>query len=184
MSFLQVLSWDPNRIPDSPLCEVIPSLSKPTTPSMCLLTGIGSKLLSAATVTCATTTSAAAGQSSAQYASADGIFSAIVDTTIAVSTLMLIALGDKPPRRNRASNTSAITKSTGALIAGGNAAQSAKSHVASVMPDRSGYGRRAISRDRIFRTFGDAINLLGCPRAQSNARRHISVRSAREIFGD
>jgi hypothetical protein len=26
--------------------------------------------------------------------------------------------------------------------------------------------------------------LVGLPRAQSNARRHISVRSAREIFGD
>jgi hypothetical protein len=50
MSLLQTLSWDPNPIPDSPLCEVIPSLSKPTNPSMCLLTGIGSQLLSAATV--------------------------------------------------------------------------------------------------------------------------------------
>ena len=65
MSLLQVLSWDPNRIPDSPLCEVIPSLNKPLTPSMCLVTGIGSKILSAATVACAATTSAVAGQYSA-----------------------------------------------------------------------------------------------------------------------
>jgi hypothetical protein len=50
MSSLQTLSWDPDWIPDSPMCELIPSLSKPSTPSMCLLTGIGSKLLSAATV--------------------------------------------------------------------------------------------------------------------------------------
>src|SRR5271163_1942125 len=53
MYSLQVISWDPNRIPDSPLCEVIPSLSKPPTPSMCPLTGISSGILSAPTIACA-----------------------------------------------------------------------------------------------------------------------------------
>jgi hypothetical protein len=31
---LQVISWDANRVPNSPLCEVIPLLSEPLTPSM------------------------------------------------------------------------------------------------------------------------------------------------------
>src|ERR1700744_6061666 len=51
---LQILSWDPNQLPDS-LCEVIPSLSKPPTQSMCLLTGIDNRFLSAPTVACAAT---------------------------------------------------------------------------------------------------------------------------------
>jgi Oxidoreductase family, NAD-binding Rossmann fold/Protein of unknown function (DUF2637) len=33
------------------------------------------------------------------------VFPAMIDTTVAVSTLMLVALGDKPPRRSRASST-------------------------------------------------------------------------------
>jgi Protein of unknown function (DUF2637) len=35
------------------------------------------------------------------------VFPAIVDTTVGVSTLMLVALGDKPARRNRTASTSA-----------------------------------------------------------------------------
>jgi hypothetical protein len=31
---LQVISWDANRVPNSPLCEVIPSLRESPTPSM------------------------------------------------------------------------------------------------------------------------------------------------------
>src|SRR5271168_3110042 len=39
-----------------------------------------------------------------------GIFPAIIDTTVAVSTLMLVALGDKPARRGRAVATSGNTQ--------------------------------------------------------------------------
>jgi len=38
------------------------------------------------------------------------VFPAIIDTTVAVSTLMLVALGDKPARRPRAANTSFVTQ--------------------------------------------------------------------------
>jgi hypothetical protein len=38
------------------------------------------------------------------------IFPAIIDTTVAVSTLMLVALGDKPARRSRTVTTSANTE--------------------------------------------------------------------------
>jgi Protein of unknown function (DUF2637) len=42
------------------------------------------------------------------YSSATAwIFPAIIDTAVAVSTLMLVALGDKPARRSRAVATSA-----------------------------------------------------------------------------
>ena len=36
------------------------------------------------------------------------IFPAIIDTTVAVSTLMLVASGDKPARRSRIAHTSAM----------------------------------------------------------------------------
>lgn len=45
------------------------------------------------------------------YSSAIGwMFPAIIDTTVAVSTMMLVALGDKPARRARPVTTSARTK--------------------------------------------------------------------------
>ena len=40
------------------------------------------------------------------------MFPAIIDTAVAVSTLMLVALGDKPARRVRTANTSSSTERT------------------------------------------------------------------------
>jgi hypothetical protein len=56
------------------------------------------------------------------------IFPAIIDTAVAVSTLMLVALGDKPARRNRSVTTSASTQTpTGDTAkAQGNAVAAAK----------------------------------------------------------
>jgi hypothetical protein len=57
------------------------------------------------------------------------IFPAIVDTAVAVSTLMLVALGDKPARRTRTVTTPAGTQIPTSRSLGQVAAQSAKSHV-------------------------------------------------------
>jgi hypothetical protein len=40
------------------------------------------------------------------------VFPAIIDTTVAISTMMLVALGDKPARRTRALATAAVKAST------------------------------------------------------------------------
>ena len=48
------------------------------------------------------------------YSSATAwIFPAIIDTAVAVSTLMLVALGDKPARRGRSAITAASTQNPG-----------------------------------------------------------------------
>ncbi len=56
-------------------------------------------------------------------------FPAIIDTAVAVSTLMLVALGDKPVRRTRAVTISAGTHIRTPRSSGQIAAQSAKAHV-------------------------------------------------------
>jgi hypothetical protein len=62
------------------------------------------------------------------------IFPAIIDTAVAVSTLMLVALGDKPARRTRTVITPANTQSPAMQRLAQHATQSAKSHVTSVVP--------------------------------------------------
>ncbi|MCU1701327.1 MAG: hypothetical protein JWR34_7390 [Mycobacterium sp.] len=48
------------------------------------------------------------------YSSATAwIFPAIIDTAVGVSTMMLVALGDKPMRRTRAANTAAGARTPG-----------------------------------------------------------------------
>ncbi len=61
------------------------------------------------------------------------VFPAIIDTAVAVSTLMLVALGDKPPCRARAATTAA-PRQTPAIQ---QAVQSAKADVAPLHPDQS-----------------------------------------------
>jgi hypothetical protein len=56
-------------------------------------------------------------------------FPAIIDTAVAVSTLMLVALGDKPIRRARAINTSVGARTPGVEHSANGAVQSAKSQV-------------------------------------------------------
>jgi uncharacterized protein DUF2637 len=60
-------------------------------------------------------------------------FPAIVDTAVAVSTLMLLALGDKPVRRGRSAITPASTQSPALQ----RAAQNAKPHFTPVRPART-----------------------------------------------
>lgn len=57
------------------------------------------------------------------------IFPAIIDTAVAVSTLMLVALGDKPARRSRAVHTSADAHSHFTQCAPQSPTRSAKSKV-------------------------------------------------------
>ena len=61
------------------------------------------------------------------------VFPAIIDTAVAVSTLMLIALGDKPDRRARAASTS-LSAQTSAMQ---RSVHSAKADVAPLHVDRS-----------------------------------------------
>jgi hypothetical protein len=62
------------------------------------------------------------------------LFPVIIDTTIGVSTLMLVALGDKPPRRVRTVTSSTGTQTPTMQRLAQRATQSAKSHVTSVVP--------------------------------------------------
>jgi len=57
------------------------------------------------------------------------IFPAIIDTAVAVGTLMLVALGDKPARRTRTVTTPATTHIPTSRSLGEVAAQGAKGHV-------------------------------------------------------
>jgi hypothetical protein len=57
------------------------------------------------------------------------IFPAIIDTAVAVSTMMLVALGDKPVRRARAVDTSVGARTLGAKPQVNGAVQSTKSQV-------------------------------------------------------
>jgi Protein of unknown function (DUF2637) len=69
------------------------------------------------------------------YSSATAsVFPAIIDTAVAVSTLMLVALGDKPPRRSRTVTTPANTRSSGMQRLGQLATQSAKAEIMSIAP--------------------------------------------------
>ena len=58
------------------------------------------------------------------------IFPAIIDTTVAVSTLMLVALGDKPARRSRTGAVPANTQTPAMRKLGRSATQSPKAQVA------------------------------------------------------
>ena len=62
------------------------------------------------------------------------IFPAIIDTAVAVYTLMLVALGDKPARRTRTVTMPANTQTPAMQRAGQPAAQSAKTRVQPVQP--------------------------------------------------
>jgi Protein of unknown function (DUF2637) len=58
------------------------------------------------------------------------IFPAIIDTAVAVSTLMLVALGEKPARRSRSGAVPANTQTPATRELGQSATQSAKAQVA------------------------------------------------------
>jgi hypothetical protein len=62
------------------------------------------------------------------------IFPAIIDTAVAVSTLMLVALGDKPARRTRLVTMSPNTQATTMRRLAQSPTQSAKSHVTRFAP--------------------------------------------------
>jgi hypothetical protein len=69
------------------------------------------------------------------YSSATAwIFPALIDTAVAVSTLMLVALGDKPARRSRAVATSGNTQTPATQRLAQSQTQSAKSHVTRFAP--------------------------------------------------
>jgi hypothetical protein len=69
------------------------------------------------------------------YSSATAwIFPAIIDTAVAVSTLMLVALGDKPARRTRTMTTFANTQLRHLNGCPQSQTQSAKTHVTRLAP--------------------------------------------------
>jgi hypothetical protein len=69
------------------------------------------------------------------YSSATAwVFPAIIDTAVAVSTLMLVALGDKPARRTRTATTSASAQTPPVQRLAQHVTQRAKSNVTQVVP--------------------------------------------------
>lgn len=69
------------------------------------------------------------------YSSATAwIFPALIDTAVAVSTLMLVALGDKPARRARTVATSGNTQTPATQRLSQSQTQSAKTHVTRFAP--------------------------------------------------
>jgi hypothetical protein len=64
------------------------------------------------------------------------VFPAIIDTAVAVSTMILVALGDKPARRTRTVNTSSDTAVARMGRDGSGALQGAKSQVKPAVPHR------------------------------------------------
>jgi hypothetical protein len=64
------------------------------------------------------------------------IFPAIIDTAVAVSTLMLVALGDKPARRTRTVTTSAGAQTPGTQRGANVSMRSAKPEVTPFAPTR------------------------------------------------
>ena len=69
------------------------------------------------------------------YSSATAwIFPAIIDTAVAVSTMMLVALGDKPARRTRTVTTSGNTQTPATQPVSQSQTQSAKTHVTRFAP--------------------------------------------------
>jgi hypothetical protein len=69
------------------------------------------------------------------YSSATAwIFPAIIDTAVAVSTLMLVALGDKPVRRTRTGAAPATTQAPAMRRLGQSGTQSAKAEVTELAP--------------------------------------------------
>jgi hypothetical protein len=75
------------------------------------------------------------------------IFPAIIDTTVAVSTMMLVALGDKPARRLRGASASPATHTPLTQTAGNAPMQSAKSQVDSALTN-SGRVRATPPREK------------------------------------
>jgi hypothetical protein len=71
------------------------------------------------------------------------IFPAIIDTAVAVSTIMLVALGDKPARRTRTVTTSATTQPPPAQRLVQLPRQSAKAQVTPVAPTSAGQRAQA-----------------------------------------
>lgn len=73
------------------------------------------------------------------YSAATGwVFPAIIDTAVAVSTLMLVALGDKPPRRSRSVITSANTQTPATRGLAQSLTRSAKTQAKSAAPGGRG----------------------------------------------
>ncbi len=62
------------------------------------------------------------------------VFPAIIDTAVAVSTVMLVALGDKPTRRTRTATAPASAQTPAVRRLSQRLTQSAKSHVTPVVP--------------------------------------------------
>ena len=102
------------------------------------------------------------------------IFPAIIDTTVAVSTLMLVALGDKPARRPRTVTTAANTRGSTAQLS----RQDAKCVVTPVAPTRGIRCRRTESRHSTLHRY-NAVRHRSC--SQRPSRRHRPMQTLHPI---
>jgi hypothetical protein len=80
------------------------------------------------------------------------VFPAIIDTAVAVGTMMLVALGDKPARRTRTATTPANTQTSAGQRLAQRAMESAKAQVA---PGSTGVRAQALQADPVH-TFAPA----------------------------
>jgi Protein of unknown function (DUF2637) len=95
------------------------------------------------------------------------IFPAIIDTTVAVSTLMLVALGDKPARRARTATASSSAKIPPVRRLSECAIQSAKAHVTPFAPTTA----RADGRSRAGKDLCTGTTRPGTDSAGLSANR-------------
>ncbi len=114
------------------------------------------------------------------------IFPAMIDTAVAVSTLMLVALGDRPPRRARNVTASANTQPPTTHRLSQRLSRSAKTEVTPLHRPARGYVRYKLSGDRPLyqdRTPGlyqdSPTGHKQC--SQRTPRRHRLMRTLRQI---
>ena len=113
------------------------------------------------------------------YSSATAwVFPAIIDTAVAVSTMMLVALGDKPARRTRTATTARQYTNSSGATAGAASAQSAKAQVTPVAPhQRAGTGGTTPRAQTLHRY--NPTRHRQC--SQRKPRRHRSMQTLRQI---
>ena len=105
------------------------------------------------------------------------IFPAIIDTAVAVSTLMLVALGDKPARRTRTVTTPANTQTPTMQRVAQPATQSAKAEVTPFAPTNA--RAQTVQAERVQTSASVQPDPAQTVQAQRKPRRHRSMQTLR-----
>ena len=105
------------------------------------------------------------------------VFPAIIDTAVAVSTLMLVALGDKPARRPRNVTASAGTQNSGWRAMGAPSGAGCKSARSHRWRPKGGHKRCTESGDRTLHRYNSGRHRQ-C-KAQRKPKRHSWMQTLR-----